>query len=73
MTYREIMKASPHRSLRANVETWLTYVGKEAGRYAGSAMAEFGARWDAKAREADVSHLTEYEVAAIRDYALRLA
>ena len=69
MTMQEQIAAHPEWTTRTHVEAWLTSLAREAGEYAESALAEFGARLDASG-EADVSHLPDADVAAIKAAAL---
>lgn len=69
MTMLEIIQRHPEWTTRVQVEAWLTHVAREAGEWAESAMAEFGARIDDNG-EADVSHLPDDDVAAIRAAAI---
>lgn len=68
MTMSEQIAAFPQWTTRTHVEAWLTRVAREAGEYAESILAEFGARLD-DSGEADVSHLPDTDVAAIFDAA----
>lgn len=67
MTLNEIIRRHPEWTLRTQVEAWLTDFAREAGEYAESALAEFGARLDDNGT-ADVSHLSDTEVLAIKAY-----
>ena len=69
MTMQEQMTAHPEWTERTHVEAWLTALAREAGDYAESALAEFGARLDANG-EADISHLLDTDVPAIKAAAL---
>lgn len=69
MTMHEIIKAHPEWSSRTQVEAWLTMLSKEAGEYAESALAEFGATLNEDG-EASVDHLPGAAVEAIKLAAL---
>jgi hypothetical protein len=64
MTMQQIVSLHPEWSLRVKVEAWLTGLAREAGEYAETALADFGARLDTSG-EADVSHLPDADVEAI--------
>lgn len=68
MNMHEIERLHPEWAARTKVEAWLTSVAREAGEYATSALADFGARLD-ESGEADVSHLSDAEIKAIMDSA----
>ena len=69
MTLSEIIDAHPEWTTRTHVEAWLTMVAREAGEYADSAIAEFGASLD-ECGEVSVAHLPDEAVEEIKLAAL---
>jgi hypothetical protein len=69
MTMQEIVSRHPEWPTITQVEAWLTAVAREAGPYAESALADFGARLDDNG-EAVVSHLPAADIEAIKAAAL---